>query len=184
MLGMAVDDFVFVDVGANCGYWSLRVAKEVGEDGTVIAIEPQPAMVERLRFNAAINDIELTGIHECVVGEGAGRVRLEVDERNLGRSRVSEKGSLQVEMKPLLAIVEEHELKRIDAIKVDVEGYEDRVLGPFLRDAPASLLPGVIVAEYSWKENWEADWMESARQKGYRELKRTRNHNVILFRDM
>ena len=184
VLGMAVDDFVFVDVGANCGYWSLRIAKKMGEDGTVIAIEPQPVMVERLRFNAAINDSELTGIHECVVGAGAGRVRLEVDERNLGRARVSKKGSLEVEMKSLLAIIEGHGLKRIDAIKVDVEGYEDHVLGPFLRDAPASLLPGVIVAECSWKESWEADWMEGARRKGYRELKRTRNHNVILFRDM
>lgn len=183
VLGMAVDDFVFIDVGANCGYWSLRVARKLGGEGTVIAIEPQPALLKRLRYNAKINCIELTGVHACVVGERTGRALLKVDEVNLGRSRVSEAGSLDVEMKSLLEIVHGHRLKRIDAIKVDVEGYEDRVLGPFLRDAPVNLLPGAIVAECSWKESWQADWMERARKNGYREAKRTRNHNVILIRE-
>lgn len=184
VLGMAVDDFVFVDVGANCGYWSLRVAKKLKGSGTVVAIEPQPVMLERLRYNARINGIKLAGVHECVVGGHSGSALLEVDENNLGRCRVSDSGSLEVEMKSLLEIVRDHNMLRIDAIKVDVEGYEDRVLEPFLRDAPDRLLPGVIVAECSWNGSWQDDWMESARGKGYREIMRTRNHNVIMIRDM
>ena len=182
ILRAAVDDFVFVDVGANCGFWCLRVADKLAGRGTVIAVEPQPVMMERLCYNAKINDIELDGVHECVVGGRAGRALLEVDSKNLGRTRVSESGSEDVEMKTLLEIVRSHDLRRIDAIKVDVEGYEDQVLGPFLDEVPAGLLPGIIVAECSWSESWNCDWIAGARRRGYRELVRTRNHNVILTR--
>ena len=184
VLGMATDNFVFVDVGANCGFWCLRVAEKLKSRGTVIAIEPQSVMLERLRYNARINGIELDGVHECVVGDRTGRALLEIDDGNLGRTRVSESGSQDVEMRTLLEIVQGHGLRRIDAIKVDVEGHEDRVLGPFLDGVSDSLLPGVIVAEYSWSKSWNCDWMASARQRGYREVKRTRNHNVILMREM
>ena len=181
VLGMAGGDFVFVDVGANCGFWSLRVAKNLG--ATVIAVEPQPEMLERLRYNARINDIELRSVLDCVVGDHAGSARLEVDRRNLGRSRVSDGGSLVVEMRTLLEIVVCEGLDHVDAIKVDVEGHEDRVLVPFLRDAPDALLPRVIVAECSWSGHWHDDWLKGAAAKGYQELKRTRNHNVILVRE-
>ena len=46
---------VFVDVGANCGLFAVFAARKVGPTGRVIAIEPLPAMLERLRFNIAAN---------------------------------------------------------------------------------------------------------------------------------
>ena len=184
ILRMVIDDFVFVDVGANCGFWCLRVAKKLAGRGTVIAIEPQEVMLKRLCYNAKINGIELDGVHGCAVGARAGRALLEIDDQNLGRTRVTESGSRDVEMKTLLEIVRCHGLRRIDAIKVDVEGYEDQVLGPFLDEVPESLLPGIIVAECSWSESWDCDWMSGARRRGYREVVRTRNHNAILMREM
>ncbi len=183
ILDMAAGNFVFIDVGANCGYWSLRIAKKLAGNGSVIAIEPQPVMLERLRYNASINAISLSRIFDCVVGSQSGTAVLKLDEHNLGRSRVSDTGSLQVEMKTLLDIVRCSGLSHIDAIKVDVEGYEDRVLEPFLQGAIDALLPKVIVAECSWSGSWEDDWLARARERGYREVKRTRNHNVILGRE-
>ena len=183
ILDMAVGNFVFIDVGANCGYWSLRIAKKLAGNGSVIAIEPQPVMVERLQYNASINAIRLSHVFDCVVGSQSGTAMLKLDEHNLGRSRVSDTGSLQVEMRTLLDIVRCAGLCHIDAIKVDVEGYEDRVLEPFLRGAVDTLLPRVIVAECSWYGSWEDDWPARARERGYREVRRTRNHNVILVRD-
>ena len=183
ILGVVTDGFVFVDVGANCGFWCLRVAKKLAGSGTVVAVEPQSVMLERLCFNAMINGIELDGVHGCVIGGRSGRALLEVDSRNLGRTRVSEFGSEDVEMKTLLEVVRSHGLRHIDAIKVDVEGYEDHVLGPFLDEVPDGLLPGIIVAECSWSENWSCDWMADARRRGYREVMRTRNHNAILMRE-
>ena len=183
ILDMAVENFIFIDVGANCGYWSLRIADRLRGEGSVIAIEPQPLMLERLRYNASVNALRLNHTLGCVVGNKSGTARLKLDEHNLGRSRVSDSGSLHVEMRTLLEIVQWAALSHIDAIKVDVEGYEDRVLEPFLRNAVDALLPRVIVAECSWSGNWEDDWLARARERGYREIKRTRNHNVILVRD-
>ena len=181
VLAMGGEDFVFIDVGANCGFWSLMVAKELG--GTVIAIEPQPLMLERLRCNAAMNSIELCRVLDCAIGDRAGSVRLEIDEHNLGQSRVSDAGSLEVEMRTLLEIIESEGLDHSDAIKVDVEGYEDRVLAPFLLNAPETFLPRVIVAEFAWSQHWDDDWLARAQVRGYREVSRTRNDNVILLRE-
>ena len=91
----------------------------------MIAIEPQPLMLERLQYNARVNSIRLDHVLECVVGCQSGTAMLKLDERNLGRSRVSDTGSLNVKMKTLLEIVRSAGLSRIDAIKVDVEGYEE-----------------------------------------------------------
>ena len=182
VLDIAVGNFIFIDVGANCGYWSLRIADKLAGKGSVIAIEPQPVMLERLQYNARVNSIRLDHVLDCVVGCQSGTAMLKLDERNLGRSRVSDTGSLHVKMKTLLEIVRSAGLSRIDAIKVDVEGYEDRVLGPFLRNADDALLPGVIVAECSWSGSWEDDWLTRAHERRYREVRRTRNHNVILVR--
>ena len=183
ILNMTVEDFVFIDVGANCGFWSLRIADRLGGVGAVIAIEPQPVMLKRLRYNAEVNAIHLYRVFDCVVGSQSGTALLKLDERNLGRSRVSESGSLHVEVRTLLDIVRSAGLSHVDAIKVDVEGHEDRVLGPFLHYAEDALLPRAIVAECSWSGSWEGDWLTRASERGYRQKTRTRNHNVILVRD-
>ena len=183
ILDMAAGNFIFIDVGANCGYWSLRIAERLAGKGSVIAIEPQPVMLERLQYNARVNALRLNHILGCIVSSQSGAAMLKTDERNLGRSRVSDTGSLRVEMKTLLEIVQWAALSHIDAIKVDVEGHEDRVLEPFLRNAVDALLPRVIVAEFSWSGSWEDDWLTRARERGYREVRRTRNHNVILVRE-
>ena len=50
-------DSVFVDVGANFGYFSVLAAARMGVSGRgfVVAVEPNPQMVALLRKNAAIN---------------------------------------------------------------------------------------------------------------------------------
>ncbi len=179
VLGAVEPGFVFVDIGANCGFYSLRVA---ARGGRVVAVEPHPVMRGRLEYNVAVNDVARPSIHGCVVGDRVGAALMMEGARNLGSSRISEGGSLDVEMRPLMDIVAEERLEKIDAIKVDVEGFEDRVLGPFLEEAPGHLLPRLIVAEHSWKENWERDWMTTAGGRGYREVERTPNRNVILER--
>ncbi|EQD44976.1 methyltransferase FkbM family, partial [mine drainage metagenome] len=46
---------VAVDIGAQCGYYSLMLATQVGPRGKVIAIEPRPASIELVRRNIAQN---------------------------------------------------------------------------------------------------------------------------------
>src|SRR5262249_684607 len=65
---------VFVDVGANVGYFSPLAARAVGPLGRVIAFEPTPPTLEELRHNVALNDLQNVTVHgeavldrECVV---------------------------------------------------------------------------------------------------------------------
>ena len=133
--------FTFVDVGANCGFYALRIARAVAGSGRVIAIEPHPEMRRRLACNAGLNPAFPVRILGCAVGDSRGTGRLQENERNLGETRVSDKGSIGVEIRTLLDIAAAEKLKRIDAVKVDVEGFEDRVLEPFLRDAAPAAAP-------------------------------------------
>lgn len=47
--------FVAVDVGANVGWHTLLMAKCVGDQGRVIAFEPNPSVRERLEFHVSLN---------------------------------------------------------------------------------------------------------------------------------
>lgn len=172
--------FAFVDVGANCGFYAIRVA---AAGGRVVAIEPHPEMFRRLQFNAALNPGAAVRFLQCAVGDRSGDIGIAEDSRNLGRTRIDDSGAIAAKMRPLLDIVADEGLDRLGALKVDVEGYEDRVLGPFLSDAPESLLPGTIVAEHTWSEHWAQDWRQIAGERGYREWDRTPTGNVILNRD-
>lgn len=172
-------DFFFIDVGANCGVYALRASRKM-RHGKVIVIEPSPTVLERLRFNAKLNAGYPVTVLGCAVGQSAGTVGFS-EARNLDQSHMSCDGSIKVEMRTLSEIIEAEGFERLDAVKVDVEGYEDRVLGPFLREAPESLLPGIIVAEYTLRDLWEMDWIAQAAIRGYREQDRC-SMNILLVK--
>ena len=185
IINSIVPGFTFIDVGANCGFYSLRIALATSglEGGRIIAIEPHPGMRRRLEFNVKLNGALGVNILGCALGDHNGTAKLLEGERNVGESRISEQGSIEVETHTLLDIFETENLERIDAIKVDVEGFEDRVLYPFFSEALDHILPRVIVAEHSWSGAWKSDWLPHASARGYRERTRTRLGNVILIRD-
>jgi hypothetical protein len=61
---------------------------------------------------------------------------------------------------------------RIDAIKLDIEGAEELVLEPFLRDAPRTLWPRLIIMEFTLLR--VAATLETRlRSLGYREILHT-----------
>ena len=85
---------------------------------------------------------------------------------------------INVPSKPLLAVLSEAGIAAIDALKIDVEGAEDIVLAPFLRDAPRSLLPSLILIEDT-RGFWGLDLFALLRSRGYTEAERSRQ-NVAL----
>ena len=172
--------FAFVDVGANCGFYAVRVS---AAGGRVVAVEPHPQMFRRLRFNIALNPECPVRLLQCAVGDRQGDIGIAEDSRNLGRTRIDDTGAIRAEMRPLLGILRDEGIARLDALKVDVEGFEDRVLAPFLEESPDGLLPATIVAEHTWSDHWAEDWRRAAGERGYREWARTPTGNVILIRD-
>jgi FkbM family methyltransferase len=161
----------FVDIGANFGLFSVIAAQKVGPAGRVVAIEPLPELVERLRFNISINGFENVSIFPVAVGERAGDAVLYVSDSSRAESSVVNpdgKNSVAVPMMPLLQVVENAKLSRIDAMKIDVEGYEDRVLVPFFATAGRSLWPRLIYMETLHAQRWATDCLKELLAKGYR----------------
>jgi FkbM family methyltransferase len=180
--------FVFVDIGANVGLFSLFVAA-TARAAHILAIEPEPGNFARLAFNIAANPgLPITPL-ALALGETEGAARILLNARDRGGTRVAAAGTLtgetraggaEVRCRPLLAVVRDAGLTGIDALKIDVEGAEDKVLVPFFRDAPAALWPGLIVIEDSSAE-WSSDLFALLASKGYRVSSRSRQ-NVMLRR--
>jgi hypothetical protein len=68
--------FQFADVGANAGIYSLAVAAMAGAQAKIVAVEPQPQMLERLRTNIALNSFTQIHVAPCAVGDGVGEITL------------------------------------------------------------------------------------------------------------
>lgn len=61
-LNLALDGAIVWDVGAYIGYHTLAFAALVGDSGRVVAFEPNPANVERIRVNVARNTAQASRI--------------------------------------------------------------------------------------------------------------------------
>jgi FkbM family methyltransferase len=160
----------FVDAGANCGLYSVVAAHRAGPAGRVLAIEANPALVDRIRFNAAINGLNVD-VAACAVSDTTGAVEMQICQEELGRSglTVIEDGPrIAVEARQLYNILVEHGIARVDAMKIDIEGHEDRALIPFLRDAPRSLWPHAILIEVSYAHGWRQGCVLALMDAGYK----------------
>jgi FkbM family methyltransferase len=172
------DGFTFIDIGANIGAYSLFVAAHAGRNARILAVEPQPDVFARLAFNIAQNPFGTVKAVACALADKVGELTLFIDPANRGESSVrilnsSAGRSVQVPATTLLALVESEGYDRIDAVKLDVEGAEDLILEPFLRDAPASLWPGFIIIEDS-RQRWQSDLVGLLERSGYGLVLQTR----------
>jgi FkbM family methyltransferase len=177
------DGFRFIDIGANIGAYSLFVAAKAGPGARILAVEPQPEVFARLAFNIAQNPFGTVKAIACALADKPGELTLFLDAANRGESSVrilrSSSGStVRVPATTLLALMESEGYERLDAIKLDVEGAEDLILEPFLRDAPESLWPGFVIIEDS-RERWQTDLIALLGQKGYGLIAQTRLNLVF-----
>lgn len=174
---------IFVDVGANAGVYSLTAATLVGDAGHVLAIEPNPIVLDRLKFNMALNGFERrTIIEQSCVSDVEGTVDLTLDDSNLGGSSLVAARSdkkITVAAYPLLTIIQKYQLPRIDALKIDIEGAEDKALIPFFKTAPKELHPAVLIVENSAKD-WTGDLPGTLKDAGYSLLDTTRMNLVFV----
>ncbi|PZR92546.1 MAG: FkbM family methyltransferase [Stutzerimonas stutzeri] len=172
------EGFSFIDVGANIGAYSLFVAARAGRSARILAVEPQPDIFARLTYNIAQNPFGTVKAIACALADKPGELTLFLDPANKGESSVrilrsTNASSVRVPATTLLSLVQSEGYERIDAIKLDVEGAEDLILEPFLRDAPEALWPGFVIVEDS-RGRWQADLPALLESKGYKLLAHTR----------
>ncbi len=176
--------FVFVDVGANVGLFSLFVASRAGARAKILAIEPEPENLRRLRFNVAANPGIPIRVIPLAVDESAGKVALETNLRDRGGTRTQpsrqhhQTGTAEVECLPLQDLLKREGLSYIDALKIDVEGAEDRILASFFRDTAQSLWPRLILIEDS-RDSWRLDLFSLLAQCGYVVSANTKQNAIL-----
>jgi FkbM family methyltransferase len=175
---------VFVDVGANVGTYAMVLARHVGANGKVIAIEPHPITHARLAFNRAASGYTQLILVAAAAGPSDGELMIETDGDNLGASHiVSGEGAgnaIKVPSLRLQRILDEAGLGHVDALKIDVEGFEDRVLTGFFEEAPPSLWPRAVVIEHLSRNEWQDDCIAGMLARGYAEAGKTRSNTLLL----
>jgi FkbM family methyltransferase len=135
-------DFRFVDIGANVGIYVLRV-KSWDLSARIVAVEANPKYAERLRFNVAANNLENVAVVNAALAatEGTALYYLK-DESMIGSGP-----SIPVPTMTLNNLLHAQGFARVDAMKIDIEGFEDRVLAPFFETAPRSMWPRLLIME-------------------------------------
>lgn len=199
--------FTFVDVGANVGGYAFWMLSRLGASGHVVAVEPHPDLCRQLRFNLRTNRArERVQVVEAAVGAERGTGTLLIGARNSGESRLIRADSgggaapgsdasglvapdpeapgatIPVDVITLADVVREAGLRRIDCLKVDVEGHEAEVIQPYLRGSPRALWPRRLIVELGQahrdgqRSPGLADWLTA---RGYRPVLRTRLNGLF-----
>jgi FkbM family methyltransferase len=175
---------VFVDVGANVGTYAMVLARQVGPGGKVIAIEPHPVTHARLAFNNGASGYTQTKLVAAAAGPADGELMIETDGDNLGASHIvsgdASGKAIKVSSLRLQRILDEADVSHVDALKIDVEGFEDRVLTGFFKEAPQLQWPRAVVIEHLSKDEWQQDCIADMCARGYVETGRTRSNTLLV----
>lgn len=121
-----------VDVGANCGYYTVLMADAVGEAGRVLAIEPNPRLTARLLLNLEVNGLQArAAVLGKAAAESSGRqMSLAVPRQRslngtIARPATSEDEVFEVETVSLDDAT--RDWARVDLVKIDAEGAEESI---------------------------------------------------------
>lgn len=176
----------FIDVGANIGFLSLSAAAIVGKQGEVLAFEPHPDTFKILEENKALNQFSQLQLHQKGMGERHETVMIYSEENNRGGASISNKRSnegVEIEIETLDDLVLS---RKVDMIKIDVEGYELKVLkgGRALleKDRP------VLILEFSNERVNEEDpvemynWLNDLNIYDFYKLKRGKERRSKLMK--
>jgi FkbM family methyltransferase len=133
-------DSVVFDVGANVGFWTVPMALTLRGGGQVHAFEPLPANAKRLQENVELNDVgDFVAVHEVGLSDKASTVEISLREdfsngSGTGNAAIVIDDSdrhfrcTQIQVVALDNIFQSLMLERLDFMKVDIEGHEDRFL--------------------------------------------------------
>lgn len=121
------------DIGANVGYVSLSLAKQVGPRGTVFAFEPVPETFDLLRRNVELNKAANIKLLNIAASDSTGDALIRMTENVSMASMVwhqndASASEISVKTVCVVELVEQGELEKPSFLKIDVEGAEGLVV--------------------------------------------------------
>jgi len=135
-LTLIKENAIVLDIGANIGTTTLKLAKKANK-GKVISYEPSKPTFERLRENVAMNNFANIFPQNTGIGDSIAEFPLHnIDVTNPGMNRIIQDQSRIPDGIPAETIritTLENSMRaigidKIDAIKIDVEGFEYQVI--------------------------------------------------------
>ena len=148
--GFLQPGMTFLDIGANQGYYTLLSSQKVGPRGKVLAFEPSPREIRRLKLHLWLNRCKNVEVLASALGATEGTTELHVvlgSESGCNSLRppdVSQPTALlPVPVERLDDVLKARRIARVDFIKLDVEGAELSVLQgarELLRRAPRPVI--------------------------------------------
>jgi FkbM family methyltransferase len=120
---------VAVDVGANVGWYASLLAREVGSQGEVHAIEPNSQVVSLLR--SLSEDYACLRVHPLALAAEEGEAEFHVPDNWISGSlgEVEEHSHTErTRVSPLDGLLRKHGVEQVDFVKLDAEGGEMDVL--------------------------------------------------------
>ena len=121
---------VFIDMGANEGYFSVIASGIVGAHGTVIAVEPQSRLQSVIHTNLDANACTNVQLVRCAVSDRTEKVRLSLaPDINLGSSSLFRQTKYALPTEEVQSFCLDDLLDKVgvdhcDLMKVDIEGAE------------------------------------------------------------
>ena len=181
---------VFVDIGANCGYYTHTIALAMKPGSQILAIEPTPEMCRRATVNrqnvlnaGLANDVDVILV-QCAVGEKGetGFLKMPAGKNSYGGAHITDdEDGIKIEIRSLEEILDQNAITSVAALKIDIEGHEDKAIRPFIEKAPRSLLPKAIVIEHTSGGHWDCDILKLLKETGYAEVERTRANAMLVL---
>lgn len=134
---------VVIDIGSNLGYYALLESRLVGNTGKVYAIEPVEENYEVLCRNIELNNYKNIETFKCAIGNKNEEMEFTLTNgSNWGtmmsmknasdfygrRMKKISKDKINVNTITLDKFIEDNNIKKVDFIRMDVEGYETEII--------------------------------------------------------
>ena len=159
------------------------------KNSKIIAVEPDPQNCDRIRMNLDLLKYKIPKIHDlvkieqCALSDKSSILYL---NKNLGPANgmIIDSyipGSIKVNVRTLLDIIESNELTHITNLKIDVEGYEDKILLPFFKNSKENFFPKNIIIEHARQNLWKVNIVDYMISIGYKEIHRNKANLILKF---
>jgi FkbM family methyltransferase len=117
----------FLDVGAYIGFGVVRMAREIGSQGNILAVESDPVAFELLKKNIEVNGISNVSLIQKAVGDRTGRQLLFKTERQANSiipDMVASEDGVEVDVTTIDDILRTHNIDSLDRLSLTINGAE------------------------------------------------------------
>ena len=120
-----------LDIGANIGYYTTLFSQEAGNDGLILAIEPDTESYKYLSKNISSCKYKNVLSFQVAASDSRKKLPLFISKENRGDNRLyqnnQKRDSILVDCITVDELLKENKISRLDFIKIDVQGYEPKV---------------------------------------------------------